>query len=45
MAFLTPDKTITLTVGGKSITVNQKLIPDSLRAQKDVASYVLKARK
>ena len=42
--FLTPDKIITLTVGGKTLTVNQKIIPDSLRADKDVASYVKKGQ-
>ena len=42
--FLIPDKTITLTVGGKTLTVKQKIIPDSLRADKDVASYVKKGQ-
>jgi N-acetylmuramoyl-L-alanine amidase CwlA len=42
--FLKPDKIITLTVGGKALTVNQKIIPDSLRAAKDVASYVKKGQ-
>jgi len=38
--FLTPDKIITLTVGGKTLTVKQKIIPDSLRATKHVANWV-----
>ena len=38
--FLIPDKTITLAVGGKTLTVKQKIIPDSLRANKDVAGYI-----
>ena len=40
MEFLTPDKTIALTVGKEKITVKQKIIPDSLRAHKYVADYV-----
>jgi len=43
-SFLKPDKTIALTVGGKTLTVNQKIIPDDLRASKDVASYVRKGQ-
>jgi len=35
---------ITLAVGGKMLTVKQKIIPDSLRAEKDVASYVKKGQ-
>ena len=42
--FLIPDKTIALSVGGKTLTVKQKIIPDSLRADKYVASYVKKGQ-
>jgi hypothetical protein len=42
--FLIPDKIVTLSIGGKKLTVNQKIIPDSLRADKDVASYVRKGQ-
>lgn len=35
-----PDSQYTITMGGKSIVVNRKVIPDSLRATKNVASYV-----
>ena len=42
--FLIPDKTITMTIGGKTLMVKQKIIPDSLRAEKDVASYVKKGQ-
>ena len=42
--FLIPDKIITLTIGGKTLVVKQKIIPDSLRAAKDVASYVKKGQ-
>jgi len=42
--FLKPDKVITLPVGGKTLAVKQKIIPDSLRAEKDVADYVKKGQ-
>ena len=42
--FLIPDKIITRTISGKILTVKQKIIPDSLRAEKDVASYVKKGQ-
>lgn len=41
---LQPDKKITLAIGGMTLEVNQKIIPDGLRAAKDVASYVLKGQ-
>ena len=41
---LVPDKIVTLAVGGKTLTVKQKIIPDSLRAEKDVADYVKKGQ-
>ena len=40
--FLTPDKIKTLTVGSESLKVNVKIIPDSMVAPKDVASYCKK---
>lgn len=42
MEFLKPDKTVTTSNGLK---INQKIIPDSLRATKDVSSYVRKGEK
>lgn len=42
MEFLTPDKTVTTSNGLK---INQKIIPDSLKATKDVSSYVKKGEK
>lgn len=42
MGFLTPDKTITTANGLK---ICQKIIPDSLKASKDVCSYVKKGQK
>ena len=42
--FLKPHKIITLTVGGRTLTVKQRIIPDSLRAEKDVADYVRKGQ-
>lgn len=46
MAFLTPDRTRTETLpGGQRVTVCEKLIPDSMVAPKDVASYVKKGWK
>jgi len=40
MAFLTPDKVVTRQIGGRTLTVNQRIMPDSFRASKYVASYV-----
>ena len=42
--FLKPDKILTLTVGGRTLTVKQRILPDSLRAEKDVADYVKKGQ-
>lgn len=44
MAFLTPDKIITVNVGGEILTIKQKIVPDSARATKYVASYVLQGQ-
>jgi len=44
MAFLTPDKTRTVQIGSETLTINQKIVPDSYRAPKDVASYVKKGQ-
>lgn len=40
--YLTPDKQIKVSMGGKTITISQKIIPDGARATKDVCSYVKK---
>ena len=46
MAFLIPDRTRVETLpGGQTVTVNEKIIPDSMVAPKDVASYVKKGQK
>lgn len=42
MAFLTPDKTTKITVGGKTLTVSKKIIPDNLRATRNLCSWVRK---
>ena len=42
VTFLKPDKIITTDNG---LTVKQKIIPDSLRAPKDVASWIRKGQK
>lgn len=43
--FLVPDKTLNLyTPSGRGFTVYQKIVPDSFRAPKDVASYVKKGQ-
>lgn len=43
--FLIPDKTLNLyTPNGRGFTVYQKIVPDSFRAPKDVASYVKKGQ-
>ena len=44
MAFLTPDKIRTETIGGKTLTINQKIMPANYPAPKDVASYVKKGQ-
>lgn len=36
---LTPDQRFVIAMGGKSLAINEKLIPDSARANKDVASW------
>ena len=43
--FLTPDKLRVEQVGNVSITIKEKIIPDSLVATKDVASHVKKGQK
>ena len=40
--FLKPDKIVTTENG---LTIKQKIIPDSLRAPKDVASWIRKGQK
>lgn len=40
--FLIPDKKIPVTIQGKTITINQKIIPDNTVATKNIASYVKK---
>lgn len=43
--FLVPDKTLNLyTPNGRDFTVYQKIVPDSFRAPKDIASYVKKGQ-
>jgi N-acetylmuramoyl-L-alanine amidase CwlA len=42
--FLTPDKTVTFTVGNETRTIKQRIIPNSACANKDVASYVKKGQ-
>ena len=37
---LRPDSIATWTMGGRQLTVNQKIIPDGMRATKDVARWV-----
>lgn len=45
MAFLKPDKVITVPIGkGDSITINQKIIPDSARATKNICDYIKKGQ-
>lgn len=43
--FLTPDKIVKVKIGNYELKINQKIIPDSLVATKDVASYVQKGDK
>lgn len=40
--FLTHDKIKTISIAGETLTINVKIIPDSMRAPKDVASYCKK---
>lgn len=44
MAILIPDKIISVTIGGETIQIKQKIIPDSARATKDVCSYIKKGQ-
>lgn len=44
MAILKPDNVLTVSVGEVSIKINQKIIPNSARATKDVCSYVKKGQ-
>lgn len=43
--FLKPDKVVKVKIGQYELTINQKIIPDSLVATKNVASYVQKGDK
>jgi len=43
--YLKPDKTTTYAVGGKTLTVFEKIIPDTMVAPHDVASWVKKGQK
>jgi N-acetylmuramoyl-L-alanine amidase CwlA len=38
--FLIPDNTITAKIGGETITIKQKIIPDNARATKNICSYI-----
>lgn len=42
MAFLIPDKVRVENIGNVSITINEKIIPDGVRATKDIASWCKK---
>lgn len=42
---LTPDKTLNVKVGNKTLKISQKIIPDSLKASKKIASWVGKGDK
>lgn len=44
MAFLTPDKVLTFSAGGKTLNIKQKLIPDNARATKYVANWCQKGQ-
>lgn len=44
MAFLKPDETIAVCVGASSITIKAKIIPDNLKAEKNVASWCKKGK-
>lgn len=43
--FLTPDSIKTVSIGGETLKINVKIIPDSMTAPKDIASYCLKGQK
>lgn len=43
--YLKPDKMVKVKIGKYDLTINQKIIPDNLRATKNVASYVKKGDK
>lgn len=43
-AFLTPDSVRTVKIGGETLTIKQKIIPDNYPAPKYVASYVQKGQ-
>ena len=45
MALLKADKTVNVKVGNKTLTISQKIVPDSLRASKEIASWVGKGDK
>ena len=40
MAYLNPDKKLSIKIGGKTITINQKIIPDNTIATKKICSYI-----
>lgn len=42
MAYLVPDNTRVIKTAGKTLTIKEKLIPDGLKAAKDIASYMKK---
>lgn len=42
MAFLKPDKVLSVKVGNSTIKINVKITPDGARAEKNIASWVLK---
>ena len=42
--FLIPDKTITLAIGDRTLTVHQKIIPDDMVAPRNVADWVRKGQ-
>lgn len=43
--FLKPDKVVKANIGKHTLTINQKIIPDSLVATKDIASWCKKGQK
>jgi len=42
--FLTPDKIRTVAIAGRTLTINEKIIPDNMVAPKDVASHIRKGQ-
>jgi len=42
MAYLVPDYTRIINFAGKTLTIKEKIIPDGLKATKDIASYMKK---